>query len=105
MRHQNFVAVYLLPRYQGKIALSGRQNTGFFDQHYGLISGHVEAGESFMQAMIREAREEAGLELLPEHLRVVHVLHSTRAKSPEDDDQYVSVFFAVDLLISFDRKP
>ena len=45
------------------------------DGFYGLVAGHIEDGESATQAMIREAYEEAGLILVPEDLKVVHVLH------------------------------
>jgi 8-oxo-dGTP pyrophosphatase MutT (NUDIX family) len=43
-----------------QVLLHKRQNSGFMDGSYSLVSGHVEANESFKQAMIREAHEEAG---------------------------------------------
>jgi 8-oxo-dGTP pyrophosphatase MutT (NUDIX family) len=69
------VAAYLLLEQNDLICLLLRKNTGYCDGMYGLISGHVEDGESATTAMIREAEEEAGLKLIPSQLKVVHILH------------------------------
>ena len=81
------VAVYLLLEKDSKILLYLRQNSGFADGHYSLISGHLEENETITQAMIREAKEEAGITIAPRNLRVVHVLHCL------SNIQYVSIFF------------
>jgi 8-oxo-dGTP diphosphatase len=53
-----------------------RQNTGLMDGTYHLPAGHLEAGESVVEAVIREAREEVGVTIEPEDLEFVHVMHS-----------------------------
>ncbi len=75
-----FVCAYLILRQKDEVLLLLRQNTGYCDGFYGLVSGHVEEGETATEGMIREAQEEAGIELLPSQLKVVHVMHrkSTR---------------------------
>ncbi len=40
-----------------------------------LVAGHVENGESATEGMIREAREEIGIDLYPDQIQVVHVMH------------------------------
>lgn len=72
------VAVYLVLEQDGKILLSLRQNTGFADGFYSLVSGHVDEGEPATQAMIREAQEEIGIIIQPEDLTFVHVMYGTR---------------------------
>jgi 8-oxo-dGTP diphosphatase len=67
--------VYLLLEKEGKFLLSLRHNTGYQDGMYGLVSGHVEDGESATHAMIREAKEEIGVLLYPENLSIVHIMH------------------------------
>lgn len=67
-----------------------RANTGYHDGDYGLIAGHVEASETFTDAIIREAQEEAGIALKPDHLQVVHVMHR---KSDLDKSERVDVYF------------
>jgi len=52
-----------------------RFNTGWKDGKYTLISRHLEQGETVKQAMIREAKEEAGIIVKSEDLRVVHTMH------------------------------
>ena len=42
---------------------------------YTLIGGNVEEQEFAREALVREAKEEADIHVLPEHLSLVHVLH------------------------------
>lgn len=68
-------AVYLVLMKDNKIMLSKRQNTGFEDGNYGLISGHLEGDESVTRSMVREAKEEADIEVSIDDIEVAHVLH------------------------------
>lgn len=52
-----------------------RQNTGFLDNHWGLVSGHMKAGESAIEGMIGESKEEIGINISADNLKVVHVMH------------------------------
>ena len=61
-----FVNVHLVLLKEGRILLSLRQNTGYEDGRYGLVSGHLEEGESITQGMKREVKEEIGI--TPTHL-------------------------------------
>lgn len=75
MRFMSRVSVYLiLKNDSGHILFARRQNTGFADGFYSLVSGHLEAGETVQQAMAREAHEEAGITVCPDDLSVVHVV-------------------------------
>lgn len=89
-RHQNRCASYLAPVKDGKVLLMKRQNTGFADGKYSLAAGHVEEGESFKQTMVREAREELGIEISEENLETFYVLHRDSVESA-----YVDFFFKV----------
>lgn len=74
----------------GKILLSRRFNTGWSDGNYSVIAGHLDGNETFLQAMIREAREEAGIEIDEKDLSVVHVIHR------KSDDERVDLFISAD---------
>ena len=72
-------AVYLVLLEGERVLLLRRANTGFEDGNYSLIAGHVEPGESAVAAMIREAREEAGITLTQDDLRFAHTQHRRSA--------------------------
>lgn len=90
MPHKNIVASYLLLYKDDTVLLSKRLNTGYRDGEYSVVAGHVEPGETFTQTVIREAREEVGIELLPSDVEVIHVQHR---KSNLDDSERVHVYF------------
>ena len=82
------VAVHVLLVRDGRILLLRRANTGYEDGNYSVIAGHVEAGEQIIEAAVREAREEAGIEIVPSDLRIAGVMHR-RA-----DDERIDFFVA-----------
>jgi len=80
------IAVYLFLEKDDKILLHLRKNSGFADGLYSLVAGHLDGNEPTMQAMIREAKEEAGIDIQPEDLHVSHVMHFT------EKDEYFNIF-------------
>ena len=75
MRNKVPVAVHLFFFQDNKILLLRRFNTGYEDGSYGVVAGHVDAGETVTQAAVREAREEVGVILEPADLQIVHVMN------------------------------
>ena len=47
----------------------------YLDNQYDLPGGHLEPGENLYEAMIREAKEELGIELEREDMQIVHIYH------------------------------
>jgi ADP-ribose pyrophosphatase YjhB (NUDIX family) len=82
-------AVHLFFIQDQQVLLSCRANTGYMDGCYSVVAGHIEPGETVARAVIREAREEAGLTLLPEHIEVAQVMH--RCDGEERIDFFVRV--------------
>ena len=82
-----YIACFTLLRKDGKIAFVLRKDTGYMDGRYGLPAGKVEWKEDFKTGAIREAKEEAGVDVAPEDLKFVHVMHRT------EDRDWVDVFF------------
>jgi 8-oxo-dGTP diphosphatase len=70
-----------------QILLLRRRNTDYEDGKYSVIAGHMEDGETAREAICREAREEAGIELAPDDLEFAHVVHHA------DRGQRVGFFF------------
>ncbi|WP_225845819.1 methyltransferase domain-containing protein [Streptomyces sp. HPF1205] len=73
-RHREIVDVHLVLRRGDRVLLARRANTGYADGLLHVPSGHVEDGEDVRSGMIREAREEIGVELTPEDLTAAVVM-------------------------------
>ena len=58
-----------------KILLAKRKNTGYKDGEYEIPGGHLEENEDLYEAMIREAKEELGISLQREDLKIIHIMH------------------------------
>ena len=93
LRHKIIPAVYLILKRGNQVFLMRRYQTGYADGYYSLPAGHVDGNETFTQAMVREAAEEAGLGILTENLRVVHFIH--RLSEPESER--LDVFFVCEI--------
>lgn len=70
-----YVAVNLILIRDGKTLLLRRFQTGWHDGEYSVVAGHVDGQEEIADAAVREAKEEAGVVLRQEDVRVVHVQH------------------------------
>jgi len=93
-RHHNIPASYLMLCKDNNVLLLRRFNTGYEDGNYSLVAGHVDPGESFTQCIIREAKEEAGIVLDPEDVKVAHIMH--RNSGASENNERVDVFFVAE---------
>jgi 8-oxo-dGTP diphosphatase len=84
-------AVYLLLRRNNEVLLLKRANTGYQDGKYSLIAGHLDGDEMAKDAMIREAKEEAGITIDPNIVKLVHVAHRLTRNQP--GQERIDLFF------------
>ncbi len=84
-------ASYLFLIKDNKILLQRRFQTGFEDGNYGVPAGHLDGGETARQGGAREIREEIGVEINPDDLQVVHIMHRKAA-----NDERIDFFMTVD---------
>jgi 8-oxo-dGTP diphosphatase len=81
MSHTRVVVdLHLVLRSEDKILMGLRRNTGFCDGMFHLPAGHLESGETFLQGMVREAKEELSIEVAEKDLSLVHVLHHSTGR-------------------------
>jgi len=90
-RNVHVPAVYGLFIKDNKILLTRRFNTGYQDGKYMVPSGHVEVGETYSQALIREVKEEVGVRLNDNEYSFVHIMNRLSGTK----SQRVDVFFKV----------
>lgn len=82
-------AVHLFFMQDNQLLLLRRANTGYRDGYYSVVAGHLEVGESVVQAAIREAHEEAGVVIQPDKVDVVQVMHR------KSDDERIDFFVRI----------
>jgi 8-oxo-dGTP diphosphatase len=73
--YASVVDVLLLLVRDGQVLLALRDGTGYADGMWNLPSGKLEADEDLVSALIREAREEVGVEIRPTEPRMVAAVH------------------------------
>lgn len=75
MRYASVIDVHVILRRGGRVALLRRAGDTWGSGQLCLPSGHLEEGESILDAAVREAREETGIILDPATLRHVLSIH------------------------------
>lgn len=71
-----FSAAHLLLMDGNKVLLSQRFNTGYRDGQYSVPAGHLEGGETVTECIIREAKEEIGIDLAKTDVEMAHITHN-----------------------------
>ncbi|MCC6300475.1 MAG: NUDIX domain-containing protein [Anaerolineales bacterium] len=89
MRARFPVTVHLFFFRENQILLLRRFNTGFRDGEYSVPAGHLEGGESVMEAAAREGEEEAGIKVQLSALTFSTVMHRI------EDEERVDFFVVV----------
>jgi len=82
------VAAHILFIRHGEVLLLRRFNTGYEDGNYSVPAGHVEPGESALDAAIRESCEEVGVEIGGDEAPFALVMHR-QAEAPRIDFFFV----------------
>ncbi len=87
-------AAYVLFRRGDEVLLQLRQGTGYMDGHWACAAaGHVEVGESVLQAARREAVEELGVSIEESDLIPLSGMHRTQ-QDHDPLDERVDFFFS-----------
>jgi len=84
-----YVAVYLILVQDNKVLLLQRANTGFEDGNYSVPAGHVENNEPVSSALLREVKEEIGVEIKKDDIHFLNVNH----RKSDRDKPYLDFFF------------
>ena len=83
----------ILREEDGAIPLHRRYQTGYMDGKWDTAgSGHVDCGESAVQALIRECREELGIVVDPADVVFAHLCHYV---DPTGEETYYNIYFFV----------
>lgn len=92
------VAVFLLLRRGDAVLCLRRAGTGWMDGAWSVPAGGLDAGETLLQAALRETREEVGVAVAPADVRLVHTLHCRTG-----DDDWIGAVFAAERWVGAPR--
>ncbi|PIZ94365.1 MAG: NUDIX hydrolase [Candidatus Magasanikbacteria bacterium CG_4_10_14_0_2_um_filter_41_10] len=87
-RFRIFSAVYLIFEKEGSILLLQRKNTRYMPGYYTPIAGHSDGNESATSAVIREAKEEAGVIVSKKDVSVAYITHRYSIER-----EYIDIYF------------
>lgn len=83
----------LLKNERGEVLFLRRANTGYADGEWSVPAGHVDAGETVIEACVRETAEELAIDLTRSDVRPILVQH----KRDWDGEERIDFFFAATL--------
>lgn len=68
-------AAYVVLQRDDQVLLQLRRGTGYMDEHWAVLAGHLEPGETITAAAVREAAEESGVVVDEADLEPLTTLH------------------------------
>ncbi len=86
----NYAVAFLYSK--DSVLLVRRCNASYGNCLYSLIGGKIEPGESGIQALLREVKEEVDIDLTAKNLEFVHVLHRKGTES-----EFIALCFKADI--------
>ena len=89
-------AVGLWLERDGKIFVGRRQNTGYHDGLLNLPAGHIDPDETPQEAIVRECKEEIGIDIDPADLEFLHVQYNRNLKEGSEDRTHYYFKLVVD---------
>ncbi|MBI2426553.1 MAG: NUDIX domain-containing protein [Candidatus Kerfeldbacteria bacterium] len=88
-RNRAVPASYLiLRRGRNEILLMRRKGSGYYDGWYSVPAGHVDKGELPKQCIIREMKEELGIDLAMDDVELAHTMYRTATDETGDRAEY-----------------
>ncbi len=87
-KHVIIPAVCLLLERDGKWFVGRRCNTGYCDGYLNMPAGHIDPDETPREAAVREAKEEAGVNVAVKDISFVHIQYNRNVEGRHDRTHY-----------------
>jgi len=88
-RHLTRTAVFVVLVRDNKYFFLRRANSGWADGLLTVPAGHIDKGDGIIFSAIKETKEEAGVDILAENLKFIHVDYLK--------DEYVNFYFSAEI--------
>lgn len=92
MQQLSFSAVHIWLLKDSSVYMFKRKNSGWMDGYWTPPAGHINKNEPGIDAAIREAREESGVEIDPKDIRLGLIHHR---QNPQNGRTYFDLHFIV----------
>ena len=91
-------AVHMIIRKDNKILVQKRIGSKLWPGYYALPAGHIDVGENQYEALVREAKEELGIDIiLDKDMKEYPVLRRNHFKIDNELlEPYIDIYFEVD---------
>ena len=87
------VGVMLVLFHEKQVLMLRRYNTGIDDGCYVLPMGGVDQGETAIDALVREAKEEVNVTVQPHELKLAHTMHRLHHMPDGSSFEQIDLFF------------
>lgn len=91
-RYKLPVAVFMMLVNEDQILLLKRATTGWMDGYFSIPAGSLDAGEEILPAAIREAKEEVGVDVKEEDIKLANVQHCKMG-----EDTWINFFYVANV--------
>lgn len=81
----------------GNICVGRRHKTGYHDGLLNLPAGHIDPDETPREAIVRECKEEIGVDIKPDALSLIHIQYNRNLNQTLDRTHYYFKLVASDL--------
>ncbi|MFA6524880.1 MAG: NUDIX domain-containing protein [Patescibacteria group bacterium] len=68
---------------ENEYLLHKRMNTNFFDKHFSVPGGHIDDYETPTDCVVREGKEELGVDIDPKYIKFANVLYRIKKSDHE----------------------
>lgn len=90
-RHKVVPAVLFVLERDDQFLFQLRQNTGIWDGLWSIPGGHVEPNEHILQTVVREAREELGIDVEEPNIHLLGIHHYRRTDGNDGLNLYYRI--------------
>ncbi len=81
---------------KGKVFMMRRKNTSWMEGVYNIPAGRVERHETMLECALRELKEEAGVDVLPQDMRLFLISNRFTGDDKDSQPDWIDFYYVAD---------